>query len=116
MALIVQTPQELAAFTHPVLVLSVCVRNGQRWDRWSLIGLSPVATTGKTRCPNHSAMCRRLVNRASCAVDVTCASGLKTGLNSRRHHRQLRKSGKQFSMGAEEGNRAPPERSPEAIP
>lgn len=59
---------------------------------------------------------RRLADRASCTVDVACASGLKTGLNSRRHHRQLRKSGKQFSMGAEEGNRAPPERSPEAIP
>src|SRR5258708_37222426 len=61
-------------------------------------------------------MCGRLTDRSGCAKGVTGASGVKLGLNSRHDHGQLRERRSQFSVGAEKGDRAPAERSPEAIP
>jgi hypothetical protein len=64
LALMVQTPREFGAFTHGVLRFKVWVKNGQRSDCWSSIGVSPAETVGKTRCPNHSAMCGREAARS----------------------------------------------------
>src|ERR1700722_9696819 len=60
-------------------------------------------------------MCGRLTGRSACAEGVTGASGFKLCLNSR-HDGQFRERRNQFAVGAEEGDRAPAERSSEAIP
>jgi len=110
LALMVQTPREFVALTHAVLCFKVWVRNGQRLDSWSSIGVSPEETVGNTRCPNHSAMCGRDAVRAGCEAFLVRRSGLKIDLSARHDVSQPRQPGSQISICTKKRDRTAAER------
>ena len=109
-ALMVQTPRELAALTHSVLCFKVWVRNGHRLDSWSSIGVPPEETAGNTRCPNHSAMCGRDAARAGSEVLLARRSGLKIALSGCHGFSQPRQAGSQIPICTKKRDGAAPER------